>query len=1705
MYINQSQNQAVQDEMLPIGGVQDTAGGLASSGDALKPNQNSSLDSEPVQTEIQSKLRAIWAKVLKDDSSSFNGDDVFFDVGGDSITAQHLIDAAAKDGIHLTMEQIFMHASLEDMAEIAQMAVPSVELSAMEGGDSLLDLDQLDTIAKNLNLPPGSIESAYGLTPMQESLLVEEEERPNSYMRQFVFRAGSSCDLDHLRYAWNETIGASPVLRTRFCHIDGQDKRQVVIKGDAEAIPWTTVNSSLAVFLAQDAHAPMVVGDPFFRYTIVDHAETGDKHFVWTASHALCDGHSVFEVLSDVARQYQGEALPARPPFHLFVQSPAVKPEPTHERHFWTRALSDVHPKPYPPLPQQLEFRANPNTLLEHYITLEQLPPFGVTRSLLLRAAWAILLSHYAGTEEVGFGTINNGRSSIIPNVSLITGPTINLVPVVLRVDPKQPVSALLSRVRLQAAEMMPFEHSGLSRIRKLLATDSNQHPTALDLRSLLVVHHASFTGAIAPWMQKLGLEYLDGLGKKEQHSYPLVLTFVLSDEGTDATRILLRIEHDERVIQSPQALRLAHHLQAIITQLSHATQDTVIESIRPLSDHDLHQISRWNASTPPAEEICLHHLFEHQARRQPDATAVCSLDRSLTYAEVNAYASTLAMQLVERGVQPEAFVGVCFEKSIWTVVAILAVFKAGGVYVPIDPAHPPGRIQEIVQTVGIRVALASPTGGRILGEVINPEDTSIIQVQENLAPRPWIEPLQVAKSSNTAYLLFTSGSTGKPKGILMPHRAICTSILHHGPAFGASLNWRTLQFCAHTFDLSIAEFFTTLSFGGCICVPSEEDRTDNLAGVITSLAANTLIVVPTVANLLLPDEVPTLETLILSGEPIPKESITRWADHVNLTCAYGPSETAVWCSGNINVSRDAHQAHVGHSIGGTMWVVDADDYGKLAAVGCIGEIAISGAILGGGYFGDKATTDAAFVMAPDWIRELTGDTMLYRSGDLGRYNPDGSFQVVGRRDTQVKLRGLRIELGDIENRLTQGGLAAAALAFLPQVGPASRRIVAVVSQAKSGVDHGAAVTPAVQGQTAPITYRARGSSDVLIAKLQQRLLLTLPDYMIPSVWIVLDKMPLLISGKIDRKRLKLWVQDMSVDTYNEVVGSNQDNAENVAVVVGSLADKLRQLWGSVLPVSFDKIGMNTSFFAAGGDSIAAIQIVSQARRILPELRISARAIINAKTLGNLATLLEDEEQREREQLQQEDKAASASLQRLAPGSGLGLLASYQSLVASRLATKPTTVNVRVEDVYSLSAFQREILRARDANPVVLLMSWRMELWSLTQEPLSLPRLAAAWRSVVVRFPILRSIFLKDAPSRLGLPAIQVLLSPDAAADAGVLVSESSAEDPEPVFDDLIVPPVDGSFLPHRAHVIRHGERTYMHVEMDHLLIDGWSLGLIKKALLEAYETENTYSGAVGSYKAFVAAQAAPERVLVDDKYWSRLVRDLSPSLLSSVLPEPDPASRQSKRLRKTLVPLPSISAASLIPYSAVHGITPASLFSAAWAQTLSHFTGLRDVAYEFLVSGRDEDLGGEDLGASTWELVGCCINVLVHRVRVDTELTGLASRIQEASDEGVRRQSSNVREVAQNVTSAKLFDTAINFQRRPAAVENDSHTLRVDDDLKRSVDPWHFDVLVRVLHITDDNTFRLSLEFFEQDYSQDAMQKVGEHWWQIVHNMAAA
>ncbi|KAL4986018.1 hypothetical protein BDW68DRAFT_198330 [Aspergillus falconensis] len=1653
----------------------------------LAPHLLHKITDDKAALDIKDQLRELWAEVLQDDPENFLDEDVFFDVGGDSVRSQMLIIAAAKRGILLTVEQIFLNASLEEMASVARMEPVKVKEGDADdtpkafallhdpGHGSLQDI--LGAVSAQCRIPTDQIADVYPCSPMQESLVAQLDGNTNLYVRQFVFRIAHDAPLNEFKQAWEETIRANSVLRTRICEAPSA---RGYVQAVVDEIPsWSVCDTSLTQFLEHDAGDPMNPGDSFFRYALV--TDESQRYFVWTAHHALCDGASIPEILDEVAMRYRGQSntITPRAPFRSFIKS-MFSPDPARQQQqelFWQRSLEDLNPTPFPPPPRS-DAQVNPSATFEHSLHLEQQQmPFGMTKALLLRAAWAILLSHYTGTQDIVFGAINSGRTADVSGVSRLTGPTINLVPIVLHVDSQQSVAAFLSHVRAQSAGMIPFEHVGLSKIRQILA---NGAPTLTDFQSLLVVHPMEFADAIGPSTDSLGLEYVDALGKKEHHPYPLIATCTISAEST----VRLTLQYDERVVSARQAENLSHQFEAVVKQLINATSDSLLDSISPLSGHDLAQISEWNRLTPRPEETCLHHLFARKASAQPNVPAVCSIERSLTYAEVDAYSTSLAIGLIEQGVKPKMFVAVCFEKSVWTVVAILAVFKAGGVYVPIEPAHPRGRIEEILTAVSITVALASRKSAGVLDGLCQ----TIVDVEEHVLRKGSLPP-GLSQPSSTAYLLFTSGTTGKPKGLLMSHQAICTSIIHHGRAFGAGPHWRTLQFGAHTFDLSIGEFFTTLAFGGCICVPSDEDRLNDLAGAITALNANTLLVVPTVANLLLPHEVPTLKTIVLAGEPITKETIVRWADHVELIAAYGPSETAVYCSGNLRIASDADPAHIGRAIGATMWIANPDNYHQLCAVGCIGEILISGPLLGGGYIGNPAQTDAAFVSAPEWMKQL-GDgsyQMLYKSGDLARYNEDGTFRIVGRRDTQVKLRGYRIELGEIENQIMASGNVAAALAALPKTGPCAKQIVTVLSFNWSEIDNKARAMGSQPEDTDKFALaRDRHSPGTRrrLKRLQRHLSRVLPEYMVPTIWVVLERLPLLISGKIDRKAIKTWVDDMKPETYHDILKDQEEGENNIkgVIVAGSLADKLRQLWSEALGQPAEAIQLQTSFFALGGDSIAAIRVVSQGKR--SGLPLTVRGIIGAKTLGNLIALVE-------EQLAEDNSPETSAMDiDHSQPSTEDVLLPYESLLQARLSSQPSAA---VEDAYYFSPMQREIQYQRRVNPAVFLLSWQMEIASrVPDQPISLEKLASAWRQVVQRFPILRSIFLADPTGQL--PSVQVVLANAEPEIATVSVSDNRTE---PSFDVLGIPRVDECFLPHRALFYKRGDRFFIHIELDHLVIDGWSLRVIKEALLEAYESDG--EGQVPrapSYKEFVIAQTQPARRDDGRKHWASTLRGQVPSLLLPVSTDgsftPNP--------RKSIIYLPEITAATLTSFSVAHGLTPASIFDAAWAQTLSFYTGSPNVGFEYVVSGRDEEIPG------VFDMVGPLINVLAYHLDgVTTEqttsaqsLAQLAHRMQDQRTKDSPYSAVNIREVIRDLHGQRqLFNTAVNFQRRPTAVE--SGTLWVDDDIRKSNDPWHFDVLVRVMHITDDNTFRSSFEFDASLFEEKRIHEVAQNFWQRV------
>lgn len=1162
----------------------------------------------PVERELIEKIRHLWAQTLQQDQTDFCEQNDFFEVGGDSISALNLAVVAQEEGISLTVEQIFTFSSLEEMAQAASLSkeqsvnirdsTAAAPFELLGPQDSLQD--QIVLIAQNCDVSAHQIQNAYPCTPMQQTLVAAAAGAENHYVRQLVYEVALDTRLQHLQNAWEATVKANPVLRSRICHLEKYGYVQAVVE---EEVAWRTT-TGLQQFLKDDSNTPMRLGDPFFRYTIVRDGRA--SYFVWTIHHALCDGASILELLDEVSLRFGYELPLQRQPYDSFVKS-VLASNPQKEESFWRQSLGGIDAAAFPPLPHP-GYVANPFSKVKQQVTLDDnLSRFGLTKALLLRAAWAILLSHNTGTEDVTFGAIVNGRnSSAVAGIERMTGPTIGLLPIALHLDPKESVHSFLGRVRNQTAEFMPFEQTGINNIRRYLSGKS----TACEFQNLFVVHPASLDEAAAPSLNRLGLKDVSQNGKIEQHSYPLVLQVMLSSGSTAS----LNIQYDNRVLSGQYARNLGNQLQAVITQLSHAADDTTLDSISPLSDADLIQIREWNKSAPQPENITFHELFRKQVLKTPNAQAVCSIEKSVNYAELDNISSTLAARLIDCGVQTGSYVVVCFEKSIWTVAAMIAVFKAGGAYVPIDPAYPRGRIEEIVNIVQIAVAMVSPScEAAVQGlcrHILSVDDPPMSYVPRWLGSRS-----STVYPTNTAYLLFTSGSTGKPKGVEIPHSALCTSILHHGSAYGAGPDWRTLQFSAHTFDASAAEFFTTLAFGGCICVPSDNDRLNDLAGVITKLSVNTALLTPTVANVFTPEEVPTLKRIILGGEPVTKETLTRWAGSISLTNGYGPSESTIYSGANIGLSVDTNPADIGRSVGSTMWIVNANNHNQLSAIGCPGEIVISGALLAKGYYGEKDLTAANFVSAPQWLKDLQPTSSydrIYKTGDLARYTLDGTFHIIGRKDSQVKLRGLRIELGEIESRIMELGIATMALSLLPSQGPCGRQIVAAVSQNRLELNNN-------DGSDIVLAPEQGGE---FVEKLHMHLSFTLPEYMVPTQWIVLQRVPLLLSGKVDRKAIKSWVNSMDSNTYKQVTESSNTSGK-ADILPGSLVDHLRHIWSQVLKFPAEEIGMDTSFFSLGGDSISAIQVVSNAKAL--GLLTTVRGILSSKTLRNLMKLVQED------------------------------------------------------------------------------------------------------------------------------------------------------------------------------------------------------------------------------------------------------------------------------------------------------------------------------------------------------------------------------------------------------------------------------------------------------------------------------------------------
>ncbi|KAL7771423.1 hypothetical protein CFE70_001366 [Pyrenophora teres f. teres 0-1] len=619
------------------------------------------------------------------------------------------------------------------------------------------------------------------------------------------------------------------------------------------------------------------------------------------------------------------------------------------------------------------------------------------------------------------------------------------------------------------------------------------------------------------------------------------------------------------------------------------------------VSEHDdrgTEKMWAWNYEIPGVTNKCIHDLFAEQVLAQPNAPAICAWDGKMSYSVLDNLSTTLAGYLVKIGVKPEDVVPLCFEKSMWTVVAMLAVLKAGGAFAPLDPDHPASRHKEILRQTSARVVLVSAQHSARWASsschVVTLSEASISQLTADDLPNFSATP------GNAAYILFTSGSTGIPKGVVLEHRAVSTSCLGHGRAFGITDQSRVLQFTSYTFDFCMAEIITTLLYGGCICVPSDRDRRSDLAKAINAMGANWALLTPSVAQLLNPSDVPTLKILVIGGEQVTSTDWNRWPTSVQLINGYGPTECCIVCAG-YTTTQAFTTGTIGRAIASVSWVVDPENHHKLAPLGSVGELLVEGPILARGYLNDAEKTAAAFIEDPAWLMDgcqgYAGRRgRLYKTGDLVQYNDDGNLVCLGRKDSQVKLRGQRIELGEIEHHLRECLPEATQMAvevILPSEESKHATLAAFVR-----LEQDYCHIPAV-GILAGGNWKAQA---VTISDIVDALAERLPTHMIPTIFITLEVFPMTTSGKTDRKVLREIGASFTPQQLANVRTSRQGQKRQPTTPAERA---MQQLWAGVLAIAPDSIGLDDSFFRLGGDSIAAMKLVGEARRAGIQLTVA--------------------------------------------------------------------------------------------------------------------------------------------------------------------------------------------------------------------------------------------------------------------------------------------------------------------------------------------------------------------------------------------------------------------------------------------------------------------------------------------------------------------
>lgn len=1593
---------------------------------------------QPPRNKVEEDLTALWQRVIKKERIGIN--DNFFELGGDSITTIQIVSRARLMGYDVRPRNIFEHqtiANLSDYLVNTNAVASSSSGTKSNAGQSpereklSIDLERpieisesrfrgfMDSVEANGLRRCDNITSVYRLSPAQEGMLFHTLYEPQSdaYLLQYVLDVPADLHMEIFERSWAHIIEQHSVLRTAFFGDELEVPVQCVYKN--VHIPIEQVNlcgDDINKVIATDRWKGMdLKSAPLMRITVIRKGKEGCT-LVWTFHHLLMDGWSMPVLLFELLSAYNSminhhPLLPQRTDNYEEFIKYLKNRDRESESEFWHKYLGHVDQPTFLPFvrsnaqrnkgigePANLVVEINERTTLDirKFVTRNR-----ITTNTLLQGVWSYILSRYTRHTDVTFGVVVSGRPEDIAGTEQKIGLFMNTIPFAVTVDHDQKIVDWLLNIQIDQVKAREFQYTPLNESQKASKVKGDLFD------SILVVLNFPFD----PESTDNSSLKVDRLTVLEKTNYPLAINVSIG------ATIAIGFNYNSALLARDQVEFISSHFLAVLRSIYQLNGGRVGE-ITMLTDNEKHKmLHEFNKTTREYPDENIVQILGTQATLWPQRTAIEFENFAVSYKQLEQYSNQFARFLGDRKVVPGTIVPVIMPRTHYLPVVVISLFKAGCVYLPIDPDFPTERKLQILKDVQSNAIVVSDS------QLTDPWWTPVTDNAIVFNPvTHWsdvgqhsMEPIDIDILPNDlAYIIYTSGSTGVPKGVMIEHGGMMNHLYAKTNDLDFTHDTILAQNASLTFDISIWQMLSALMMGGKVCVYSHDLQLDvkEFLDRIFQDKVSILEVVPSylrtmMEELELQGKTKTLQYLrfiIVTGEALNTSLVERWFDRFNIPMmnAYGPTEASDDITHMIMHSSPGNGIVPIGRVVQNLQIALVDENLQLCPLGVEGEICVAGRGVGRGYLNQPELTHNQFIQTS--VHGLSS-SRSYRTGDLGRWLSDGTLEFLGRIDEQVKIRGYRIELGEIENTILK-----------------SKHVAACAVVVKKNRNH----TVYLASYVAPLGNFDKNEVESFLKS-------RLPEYMIPTVWVTIESLPLTANGKLDKKALPS-IDDIELTNYY-VAPSTQ------------VEIRLASVWRDLLRT--ERIGIDDNLFELGADSISTMLIVSRAKQF--GYRLKPRDIFEYPTIREQAVVVSSSAPVSKNK--DVSLPVIVNSNRYTPEE-FGLPAdvtgeSFESFMnADESNGKKRRENISA--VYTLSPMQEGMLfhglYSRESKAYTEQFIFHMN------DGIDLKSFIVAWDVVLSKHTILRTAFfhhelkypVQAVYNKVSLPVEEVDYRSIEGNDRTNAIHMLAASDLRRGIDFSVAPLM-------RLTVVWTGKRSCSLIwTYHHILLDAWSLHIMWAELISTYEAiirghdlpvikEEVFE----DYIKYISRNGQQS----NDEFWKQYLHGIETgSMLPFVGDNPD-RNRGIGNAKDIFLNFDVTATQKINSFVARNRITTSTLVHAIWSYLLYRYTGKKQTVFGVIVSGRPDDLPSSEHRIGLFINIQPLPNIINLEAGISEWLTDLLFKQAQA-----REYQFTPISIIQKATGIRgeFFDTIVNFQNYPTTPLNEivskDTSFKVDD-----------------------------------------------------------